>query len=141
VSFSIYGERGIIDIVAWHASSRSLLIIELKTTLVDPRELVGTMDKRVRLGKQIGVGREWHARTVSSWVVVADTRTNHCRLREHNGLLRGAFPADGHAINAWLRNPAGSSAALSFWPNVGGSAITGTACQRRRVRKPRVADD
>jgi hypothetical protein len=52
-SFSIYGERGVVDIVAWHAASRSLLIIELKTLLVDPQELVATMDRRVRLGGQI----------------------------------------------------------------------------------------
>jgi transcriptional regulator with XRE-family HTH domain len=31
VSFSIYGERGIIDILAWHPGRRMLLVIELKT--------------------------------------------------------------------------------------------------------------
>lgn len=39
VSFSIYGERGVIDILAWHAATRSLLIIELKTELVDSQAL------------------------------------------------------------------------------------------------------
>jgi len=32
VSYSIYGERGVIDILAWHPGRRALLIIELKTT-------------------------------------------------------------------------------------------------------------
>lgn len=35
VSFSIDGERGVIDILAWHAESATLLIIELKTELAD----------------------------------------------------------------------------------------------------------
>jgi hypothetical protein len=30
VSFSIYGERGIIDQLAWHAATSHLLVVELK---------------------------------------------------------------------------------------------------------------
>ena len=30
VTFNVYGERGVIDILAWHAAGRALLIIELK---------------------------------------------------------------------------------------------------------------
>ena len=37
VSYSIYGERGVIDNLAWHEETRSLLIIELKTELLDRR--------------------------------------------------------------------------------------------------------
>ena len=31
VSFSVYGERGIIDVLAWHPKTKILLVIELKT--------------------------------------------------------------------------------------------------------------
>jgi transcriptional regulator with XRE-family HTH domain len=34
-TFSFYGERGSIDIVAWHAELRAFLIIEVKSELVD----------------------------------------------------------------------------------------------------------
>lgn len=37
VSFSIYGQRGVIDILAWHAATRSLLVIELKTEMCTSR--------------------------------------------------------------------------------------------------------
>jgi transcriptional regulator with XRE-family HTH domain len=53
VSFSIYGERGIIDMVAYHAGSGALLVIELKTEIVDVNELVGTLDRKARLAPQI----------------------------------------------------------------------------------------
>lgn len=35
VTFSIYGERGAIDIVAWHPGRRALLIIEAKSEIGD----------------------------------------------------------------------------------------------------------
>lgn len=46
VSFSIYGERGVIDILAWHPVRRSLLVIELKTELVDLNDLMGSVDRK-----------------------------------------------------------------------------------------------
>ena len=60
VSFSIYGERGIIDILAWHPSRRMLLVIELKTEIVEVNEMLGTLDRRRRLAidiaRQAGLG-------------------------------------------------------------------------------------
>jgi transcriptional regulator with XRE-family HTH domain len=46
VSFSIYGERGVIDILAFHAPSRSLLVIELKTELASFEYLLTVMSRR-----------------------------------------------------------------------------------------------
>ncbi len=49
VSFSIYGERGIIDVLAWRPARRILLVIELKTEIVDVNETLGTLDRKRRL--------------------------------------------------------------------------------------------
>jgi transcriptional regulator with XRE-family HTH domain len=114
-SFSVQGERGVIDILAWHAASRCLLIIELKTVLADPQELVATMDRRIRLATRIARERGWYPASVSAWVLLSDTRTNRRRVAAHPVLLRSRFPADGHAIRAWLRRPSGPIYALSFW--------------------------
>jgi transcriptional regulator with XRE-family HTH domain len=137
VSFSVYGERGVIDILAWHAASRSLLIIELKTVLVDPQELVATMGRRIRLGRRIARDLGWVPATVSAWVVVLDGSTNRRRLRQHAGLLRTAFPQDGRVVGRWLRAPGGSIAALSFWSNDAAGSVTLTAATVQRVRQPR----
>jgi hypothetical protein len=59
VSFSIWGERGLIDILAWHAPTRSLLVIELKTAIVDVSGLVGTVDRKRRLAPEIARSRGW----------------------------------------------------------------------------------
>ena len=134
VSFSIYGERGVIDLLAWHAASRSLLIMELKTALGDPQALVGVMDRRVRLGKRIAAERGWQPLTVSAWVVFAESRTNRRHVKNHETLLRARFAADGRAIRAWLRAPSDAISALSFWTDVGDGDITGASVTPRRVR-------
>jgi transcriptional regulator with XRE-family HTH domain len=87
VSFSIYGERGIVDILAFHPASGSLLVIELKTEIVDVNELVGTLDLKTRLGRTIAAERGWQARSVSRWVVVTRERTNQRRIEAHRSML------------------------------------------------------
>ena len=139
VSFSIYGERGVIDILAWHAASRTVLVIELKTELVDPQDLVSTMDRRVRLARRIAGERAWDASTVASWVVLAESRTNRRRVERQKAMLRAAFPADGRAIRAWLSQPVGSISALSFWTDPLGVTATPVACQPKRIRPRRAA--
>ena len=132
VSFSLWGERGIIDLLLWHPGRRALLIIELKTEIVDTGELLGTMDRRRRLAREIVKERGWDPLSVSTWVVLAPSRTNERRVAQHRSVLRSAFPSDGRRIRRWLRDPVGSIAALSPWwePSAVPSAPT------RRVRRP-----
>jgi transcriptional regulator with XRE-family HTH domain len=132
VSFAIYGERGVIDIMAWHPGRRALLIIELKTDVVDVNDLVGTMDRRRRLARQIARERGWDPATVSCWVIVAAGRTNQARLTAHRAMLRNAFPADGRTMQGWLRNPTGPIGAVSLWWRRDGTAHRSAAMHRVR---------
>ena len=134
VSYSIYGERGVIDILAWHPGRRALLIIELKTDIVDVNDLVGSADRRKRLARTIAGERGWDPASVSVWVIVAPSRTNRRRIDSHETMLRAAFPADGRTIRAWLRNPVGSVAALSIWPNSHAGKLGPGVSPVRRVR-------
>lgn len=132
VSFSVYGERGVIDIAAWHPASRSMLVIELKTELVDISELMGTLDRKRRLAEEVARERRWDPASTSAWLVVADSRTNHRTLSTHARALRSKLPADGRTIRAWLRQPVGSISALSFLPSAqDGSTRRGLAPVRR----------
>lgn len=137
VSFAIYGERGVIDILAFHAGSGMLLIIELKTEIVDVGDLVGTMDRRRRLGRRIAVERGWDARSVSCWVVIRESATNRRRLDAHRGVLRHAFPVDGLAVRRWLRDPACEINGLSFLSNADSVSGKAKASLPKRVRMPR----
>jgi transcriptional regulator with XRE-family HTH domain len=117
VSFSIYGERGVIDLLAWQAGARVLLVIELKTELADLQAMVGTVDRYRRLAPRVVAERGWIPQQVALWVLIAEGRTNRRRVAQHATMLRMAFPDDGRAVMAWLRHPSGRLAALSFLPN------------------------
>src|SRR3954453_3170803 len=137
VSFSIYGERGVIDILAWHPGRRALLVIELKTDLVDMNELLGTFDRKRRLAAQIARERGWDPVTVSAWLVVSEGRTNRRRVAEHGAMLRAALPDDRGALRRWVRDPTGNVAGITFWsPKAAGST---RPVRRVRVRETRVA--
>lgn len=139
MSFSIYGERGVIDLLAWHAASRTLLVVELKTEIVDVNDVMGRADQRRRLAPRIVAGRGWRPAAVAVWIAVADSRTNRRRLAAHRTVLRTAFPADGRSIDGWLGNPSGALAAFSFVTN--GQPMrsrTSLAAPRRvRIASPR----
>jgi transcriptional regulator with XRE-family HTH domain len=132
VSFNVYGERGVVDILAWHAETRTLLVIELKTQIVDINDLMATVDRKRRLAHVIGADRGWRPARVGAWVVIADTPTNRRRVLDHSTTMRAAFPADGRAVGAWLRQPDRPIAALSFLAN---SYLRGANPGRRRVRR------
>ena len=133
VSFSIWGERGVIDLILWHPEHRALLIIEFKTELVDVGYLLSTMDRRRRLAAKIVKSRGWYPQIVSTWVVLAGSRTNARRLAEHRTVLRNAFPAGLREIRRWLRDPVGPVAALSLWEEPGRKVAPTRRVRARRA--------
>jgi transcriptional regulator with XRE-family HTH domain len=120
VSFSIYGERGIVDLLCWHEATRHLLVIELKTEFVDVNELLGTLDRKRRLARLIATERGWRPATVSVWLVVEDTHTNRRHAAEHRTLLRAALPLDGRQLRPFLARPEKATAGIAFWPSANG---------------------
>ena len=138
-SFSFWGERGVIDILAWHSISQSLLVVELKTEIVEVQRLIGTVDRYRRLAPTIVRELGWKPVTVGTWVAVAEGPTNRRRLSEHANLLRAAFPSDGRTVPGWLQRPSGPLAALSFLSDARLPNRTAARSSRRRVRVARGA--
>lgn len=114
VSYSIYGERGVMDRLGFHAGRQMLAVFEIKPDLSDPAGLVGQVDRYRRLAPEVAVDRGWKAGPVSCWALVADTDTNRRRLAAHRALLRSAFPADGRVLAEWLRDPVDRVDGLAF---------------------------
>jgi transcriptional regulator with XRE-family HTH domain len=135
-TFAIYGERGIIDILAFHPATGALLVIELKTDIVDVQGLIGAVDRYRRLAPRIARERGWTSTSVSCWVLLRDSPSNHRRLAAHATVLRNAFPADGRRMRAWLRGPAAPIAALSFLSDSHARRASGTISGTQRVRRP-----
>lgn len=133
-SFSMWGERGVVDLLAWHPPTQSLLVVELKTEIVDVQRLIGTVDRYRRLAPVIVRELGWKPVTVSTWIAVAESPTNRRRLAEHARLLRAAYPSDGRSVRGWLRDPQTQLRALSFLSDVRVANRTAARSSRRRVR-------
>jgi hypothetical protein len=135
VSFAIYGERGVVDLLAWHEATRALLVIELKTEIVDVGELLGTLDRKRRLGAQIAATVGWiRPASVSMALLIADGRTNQRRVAARAGTFRAALPDDGHRLAAYLRRPTSEVRALTFLPDRHRGTVRRSSATPRRVR-------
>ena len=63
----------------------------------------------------------WDPVWISTWLIVADTRTNRRRVQAQGAMLRGALPDQGTAVRRWLSDPVGRVGAGSFWSGSTGS--------------------
>lgn len=133
VPFAVYGERGVVDQLAWHADEAHLLIIELKTAFVDVNEMLGTIDRKRRLAATIAGTRGWKPRLVSAWLIVADTHTNRRHARDHGVLLSARFPLNGRQLRSFLSRPDTPTSGLAFWPSANARS---TGPNRSRAHVP-----
>ena len=116
-TFAYYSERGSIDLLAWHAATRTLLVVEIKTEIVDVPELLGVMDRKARLAPRVARDRGLHPLAVATWLVVAESSANRQRVARFRDLLRASFPLGGVAMRRWLASPTGAVSGISFVRN------------------------
>lgn len=136
VSFSVYGERGSIDVLAWHAASRTLLVVEVKTELTSIEETLRKLDAKVRLAPQAAVDRfSERPRVIARLLVLPDVTTARRRVAQAASVLDAAFPIRGQAVTEWLRRPVGGVAGLLFLPPIrGGNGGWRGGCDSARRR-------
>jgi transcriptional regulator with XRE-family HTH domain len=133
VSFAFYGDRGVVDVVAWHAAASAILVIELKTEIIDVAELLGTLDRKRRVASQIAEMFGWHPRSIGTCLLVGESMPNRRRVAEHSGTFRSALPADGRALRAWLRAPGGELRAMRFVSDARPGTVRSAFAAPRRV--------
>ena len=112
-------------------------MIELKTELADLQDTVSTLDRKVRLAMRIARERGWEPASVSTWLVIADSRHNRRAVQRHATFLRSRFPADGHAVMGWLRRPVGRLEGLSFLSSDRSTSTGHRLAPVRRVQRSR----
>ena len=117
VTFNIGGERGAIDILAFHEATGSLLVIEIKTVVPDLQGMLGTLDRKARVAAQLAAERGWIATSVSRLLVLPDDRTARRRVDFHRATFETVLPARTVAVRTWLGDPAGSLAGVLFLPD------------------------
>jgi transcriptional regulator with XRE-family HTH domain len=138
VSYNHYGERGRIDLLAWHPICRVLLVIEIKTDLVDVQDLLGTLDAKARLARNVAERFAWEVRSVVPAIVFAEDRTTRNRLERVNDLF-DRFALRGRAATTWMRNPDSAPSGV-LWFTDAGAAIASRSDAPRVRPSTRTAD-
>ena len=138
VTFSEYGERGSIDILAVRPASGDAVVVEIKTELTAIDDTIRRLDVKSRLCAKLVVDRfDWRPSSVSRLLVVLDRSTNRRRVAAHDGTLARAFPDRGTVLRRWLKTPSGRVSGLLFASptNPGGTRRTGTSGSTRGGRR------
>jgi transcriptional regulator with XRE-family HTH domain len=114
-SFNSYGDRGTVDVAALHEGRAALLIVEVKTRLVDIQDLLGTLDRKVRVVPGLlSAERGWRAASVGRAVVMPSSSALHTAITARRATFAAALPARNRDLARWVAEPIGPIAALWF---------------------------
>ncbi|MEO8245917.1 MAG: helix-turn-helix transcriptional regulator [Chloroflexota bacterium] len=115
VSFNHYGDRGRIDVMAWHPRVRALLVVEVKSAIGDLQDMLGRLDIKARVARTVGRSLGWTDVTgVVPAIVVRDGEAARRVIRRHPALFT-RFDARGRAALAWVRQPSRPLPAGALW--------------------------
>lgn len=134
VTFSIYGERGSIDVLGLHRSRGAALLCEVKSVVPDNQATLMAMDRKERLLPRILAERGRHSTLVARLLVIGDSSTARRRVARHGATFDLAFPTRGRAVAEWLRDPAGPISGLMFLSIAPRTRNRRTSVARERVR-------
>jgi transcriptional regulator with XRE-family HTH domain len=134
-SFNRYGERGRIDLLAWRAAQRILLVIEVKTEVLDAQGLLGGLDVKTRLGPFVGRDLGWaRPALLAPALIITDGSTNRDRISRLAPLF-GRFRLRGRAAISWLRRPEGVVTGLLLFSDLRPATTNRvTRLGRQRIR-------
>ena len=104
VSYNRFGERGRIDLLAFQPATRTLLVIEIKTDLVDVQALLGSLDVKSRLAAGVARDLGWSVRSAVRAIVFIEDDAIRRRIRQLDTLF-DRDPLRGRAATGWLRRP------------------------------------
>lgn len=112
-SFNHYGDRGRIDLLAYHPATGTLLIIEVKTVLTDLQAMFGSMNVKHRVASVLAKERGWEIRQVGSLLAIASSSASRQVVRRHATLF-GSFASEARVVYRWMEAP-GAGARMLLW--------------------------
>jgi hypothetical protein len=116
-TFSEGRDRGSVDILAWHAATRSLLLIEVKSRLMDLQELFATFARKRRVvPRLVAAELGWVPTAIGSIIVVPGSRQSRSIVRAHAAMFDVNYPARTADVTRWIRRPQNHLAGVWFVP-------------------------
>ena len=117
-SFNRFGDRGRIDLLAWHRPTGVLLVSEIKTEIADAQGLLGALDVKARVAPFVRRELGWaHPTAIARALVVTDKTTNRERVNRLAPLF-AQFQLRGRAAISWLRDPQGGVSGLLIFSDL-----------------------
>jgi transcriptional regulator with XRE-family HTH domain len=104
-TYSIYGERGSIDLLAAKPERGIVLVDEVKASVPEASNPVIGLNRKARLAPQLATVRGWPCRGVAQLLIVAESSTSRRRIARHGEIFGTALPVRGRDVPAWLANP------------------------------------
>ncbi len=136
-SFNSWGERGSVDVLGLAPARRALLVVEVKTQVVDVQELLSKLDRKRRVAPAIvSADLGWRPAVVGSLLVLPEETRARAAVARHAAVFEAALPSRNAAVKRWLALPSGPLAGVWFLryssPSSGKRAGGGAT----RVRRP-----
>ncbi len=139
--FNHFGERGSVDVLAWHPTERALLIIEVKTRIGDAQRLFASFARKVRIVPRAAhAERGWNPRVIGRVLVLPGTTANRSLVERLRTSFDATFPLRARAVRSWLGCPVAPMAGVWFVPPTSVEDRARTGHGRCRVRRRRQGD-
>jgi transcriptional regulator with XRE-family HTH domain len=136
VTYSIFGERGSIDVLGGRDDKRAIIVEEIKTDLPRLEETVRKLDEKERLTRQ-RIAEErfgWRPATIGRLLILPDTDRARRQVGANAIVLDAAFPDRGAVVRRWLRAPVGPLSGILFVADSSMSGPNGATVGVQRVR-------
>jgi transcriptional regulator with XRE-family HTH domain len=118
VTFSEYGERGSIDILAHRKEAMAAAVCEVKSLFGSLEELNRSLDLKVRLAPTICLERfGWRPKHVARLVIVPSVSSTRRVVASHAQTMDELYPARAWEIRRWLRKPDSNLGGIWFLSN------------------------
>jgi transcriptional regulator with XRE-family HTH domain len=104
-TYSIYGERGSIDLFAASREVAVVLVTEVKASVPEASNPIIGLNRKARLAPLLARDRGWPCRGVGQLLVIAEGSTSRRRVARHEDIFRTAFPVRGRDVTDWLARP------------------------------------
>ena len=135
-SFNWRGERGCVDVLAWRPDRRAVLVVEVKTQIVDVQELFSTLNRKRRIVPAIKASElGWPSFVVGCVVVLPESTRARFAVERHGPVFGSVLPARNIEVRHWLRDPTVPLAGIWFlrYSDARSSTRVGGGATRIRV--------
>jgi transcriptional regulator with XRE-family HTH domain len=136
-SFNVRGERGSVDVLGWLPDPRVLLIIEVKTQIVDVQEMLSAFDRKRRVvPAAVSTEPGWRPNLMGRLLVLPEETRVREAVARHAEVFAATLPSRNVEIKRWFRKPETAIAGIWFLRNSnGGNHVRGSGGVTRVRRR------